>query len=122
MPALLGPHLLISESGGERMKCAPCLEVWSDHELYESLQGSRKWKSPAKFERSDAQHCSKMPPKALGRRVLQAIGNICHRETGCLEEKGRMEEAHGGQVVLGRGESSPGKPGHQGARPHIQSL
>ena len=104
------------------MKGPPDRQVRIGHQLHEAFERHGKRKPPAELERGEAQHGTQVPAEALGRGVLQPVGHIRDRKARRLEQIGGMQQPDGGEIVLGRWKPRPGKAGHEGARPDVQSL
>ena len=116
------PHARLPAPGRQRMESPPDLAIRLHHQRDEPLQRHREREPAPELQRRQPQHGPEVPPEALRRAVLQPIGHIRHREPRRLEEKGRVQQPDGREVVLGRRQSGPREPRHQRARPHRELL
>src|SRR6185436_10171975 len=115
-----GARALVPGPRVEGVKRPQGLPVRSDEEIDIARQRDVEWKTAPEFSGSDSQHCAQVPAEALRRRIIHAVGDIRHGEPRVLKEKRRVQQAHPGEVALGRRHARAMKARHQRARPHPQ--
>ena len=85
----------------EGVERAQGLPVRGDEKIDVALERDVEWKAAPELARGDPQHGFQVSPEALGRGVVEPVGDVRHGQTRVEKEVSRVEQSRAGEVRFG---------------------
>ena len=96
--------------------------MWEDERMPEVLEHPFAIVLFAELHGGQLHQRANVAPKALRRRIVEMVGDVCDGEPRVLEQTRRPNEPSHGEVLLWRRNACAKETAHEGTRQHIQVL